>query len=295
MADIYINADTGNDTTGDGSSSLPWLTLSKAVTESTTGDTIKCETATASYTLASQNFGTKTLTIEGVDKPAWQAGGTWAGAIFDGSSGSVAWSTFDDNSAIRNLVFKDTTQASNTAFISCLTSEGMSIETCVFKDIDTNDTGTYQGGIIGFPPALASANVIGCIFYSTTGNSMEVLAGRNNTGNAGTFNFHNNVVDTAGVSAPRIFVTRSEDLNINASNNIFYRGTGDTSSVFWTSVSQTINFNTWTNNCIYDAGQFTNEPTGTGQVETDPLFCDRANRDYRLRPDSPCVGTGTII
>jgi hypothetical protein len=37
--------------------------------------------------------------------------------------------------------------------------------------------------------------------------------------------------------------------------------------------------------------QGTNYP-GLGNISIDPLFLDPAERDYRLRPDSPCLGTG---
>lgn len=41
MADYHVNYLTGNDTTGDGSASLPWATISKAYTVALTADTIK--------------------------------------------------------------------------------------------------------------------------------------------------------------------------------------------------------------------------------------------------------------
>ncbi len=34
--------------------------------------------------------------------------------------------------------------------------------------------------------------------------------------------------------------------------------------------------------------------TGTGNLNADPLFRDPANRDYRLLPASPCIGTGKL-
>ena len=46
MATYYINADTGDDTTGDGSSALPWATLSKGITGSASGDTIFAQNST---------------------------------------------------------------------------------------------------------------------------------------------------------------------------------------------------------------------------------------------------------
>ncbi len=31
---------------------------------------------------------------------------------------------------------------------------------------------------------------------------------------------------------------------------------------------------------------------GTGNIDSDPLFCDAGNGDYTLVSNSPCVGTG---
>ena len=56
MATYYLNADTGNNTTGTGTSALPWLTIAKAVTSSTTGDTIYCQNSTATYSWVLQDF-----------------------------------------------------------------------------------------------------------------------------------------------------------------------------------------------------------------------------------------------
>ena len=52
----YLNADTGDDSTGDGSSSTPWLTISKAHTEASSGDTIICQDSTAEYAFSTIIF-----------------------------------------------------------------------------------------------------------------------------------------------------------------------------------------------------------------------------------------------
>ena len=53
-----------------------------------------------------------------------------------------------------------------------------------------------------------------------------------------------------------------------------------------------------TNNCCFhqfgsnnDQGAGTSD--GTDNIFADPQFVDSANGDYRLRPSSPCIGTGT--
>ncbi len=50
---------------------------------------------------------------------------------------------------------------------------------------------------------------------------------------------------------------------------------------------------TITYSCFYNLSS--NIPTlGTGCTTTNPLFVDFANADFRLRPTSPCIATGTV-
>ena len=59
--DYYINADTGNDTTGAGTAVSPWATLAKAYASSAVGDTIHFQSSTAHYALVTATMASRTL------------------------------------------------------------------------------------------------------------------------------------------------------------------------------------------------------------------------------------------
>lgn len=72
MAEYYV-AKTGNDTTGDGSEGLPWLTIQKSLNEVAAGDTVYVKTGTYVEALEMQTPGTigNVITIKnfGTDEP----------------------------------------------------------------------------------------------------------------------------------------------------------------------------------------------------------------------------------
>ena len=130
MATYYINADTGNDSTGDGSSGSPWLLLSKAHTEAASGDTIICQDSTATYAFTNQIF-TKDLTVEGEQVDA-------SGAVFDGNNAEVYWVHDSVDLILSKLTFTN----ANAADQSCLlgsngatTGASLSISQCVFHNL----------------------------------------------------------------------------------------------------------------------------------------------------------------
>ena len=159
MADVYISP-TGNDTTGTGTSGLPWLTISKAVTSSASGDTIHCGAGT--YTWVSQAFASA-RTIVG------DAGA--AATIFDGASGNVNWGA-DISLAISDLTFQN---ANRNSFPSLFDNTGtavMSFTNCIFKNL----TSTANRSIFGKDGSTTnggSITMIGCLMnnFSATGGA----------------------------------------------------------------------------------------------------------------------------
>ena len=276
----YINADTGNDSTGDGTSSLPWITISKAHTEATTGDTIICQSSTASYSFADQTFA-KDLTFEGESL-------TPADQTFDGGSAVVGWNHAGYIINLYNLKFTGWGNTSKTLHnIIQVNDEIMTFQNCIW-DGKLNTLLFYsiftpQGG-----NESSNINVISCLLILDSGST---------------------------TNAPMINYGGSINSYINfISCTIYISGTGTQNYYFFTLgngkgivvLKNTIIYNVTARNiisagasylensysCVYN---MTNAPAGTDNITTDPLFVDGANGNFNLRQTSPCLDTGTIL
>jgi hypothetical protein len=157
FASYYI-ASTGNDATGDGSISNPWLTLYKACTTVTTsGNTIfiapgtYLETQTAPLAAG--------VSIEGADSANCIIRGTMtANYVPIITASSVAEGT-DGSQSISNLKFDGQSQATSWA-ISIVARKNVSIHHCTF--INFNDVAVYWKGkgdnASGAPSVWATGN-----------------------------------------------------------------------------------------------------------------------------------------
>ena len=295
----YLNADTGDDTAGDGSSGSPWLTLAKAHTEATTEDTIICQDSTATYSFVSQTF-TKNLTIQGEQSDA-------SGAVFDGGGGAVKW-TFHDNGSVtlEKCTFQNAKTASGQTLFSLGDSAGntfaFTMANCIFKDIIMLASANNQSGIVGTSGNAAGSQVIAianslfhhCSKENTTYPAAYIAVKWGMTSGSITVTnctIYGNQTDS-NLSIDHFNGTGTSsgagDAEVTLKNNIFQH-TGialdmDNSSVF---ITETVDYNCF-NGTI-------NNPAGTGNITSDPLFVDVANENFNLRPSSPCLNTGTLL
>ena len=268
MATYYI-ATTGNDSTGNGSSSTPWLTLSKAYTSSTTGDTIIVKDGT--YTFATATMSNRTI----------QAANNGL-AIFDGASATALWTL--SNMALTGLVFQNFSYNSGNAGLFSF-GASVSFSNCIFKSLTVGTS--YRASLFYTLTASSTLTLTSCVIYAITSSG----------GGGGLFDVFNS---PSGVSIALTgvvvygSVTGSSRLafifqltgspTIAVKNSIFNNASGGTCT--WGGG------NTATYTCCYN---LTSGPTGTGVITSDPLFVDAAGGNFRLRPTSPCLNTGSAV
>ena len=286
MATYYLNADIGNDTTGAGTSGSPWKTVSKAHTSATSGDTIICQESTATYTFATQIF-TKNLNIYGVNTDA-------SGVVFDAAA-AVRWHTNATPTIvldIKYITFQNATKPSDGTYQNIISSHLITVSNCVFKDIihPTGSGSSASGGIVGAEyKSGAQANAVlvqNCLFYNLTGGSPTISISLHSL-DTGTHYWYNNTIYADGTyTTGNIFCHAAlSSVDMRIKNNIIY----STSSVAFNSGAGTPTFQY---NSTYN---LTGVPSGTGNITSDPLFVDGPNKNFNLRPASPCIDTGILL
>ena len=280
MATYYCNADSGNDTTGDGSSGNPWLTIAKAMTSSTTGDAVILQDSVAVYTL-SANMTTTDKTISAV---------TLGDAVIDGTGVSFSY-WFVNNASFTNLIFQNInkTTDSYTCVFHAGGTDNINFTNCIFRDFTIYNT--PYAGLVGHNTyqKIATLNMIGCLIhdchYSVTPDTKYAFFGTFLALNISNTTIHFSTTDST--RATRLVLGVAGE-TINFKNTIVNNASGYTMT--YAVGSEQIDTSSYSD--FYD---FTGLPAGAGIIQTDPLFIDVANDNYRLRADSPCIGTGTVI
>ena len=304
---VYI-APTGNDTTGDGSSSNPWLTLTKAVAETTVGDTIIAKAGTHAWDTIGDLNGNRILRGET---------GNRDDVIFDGNGENFTWTISDAfDVGVKETTVKDITftglYATDTnrkimVGSGSITSDCL-IENCVFHDIElSGEAANGELFAYGVVPTGNNSRTIfrKCTMYnireaSGAGNSFILLT-QTNMGDIRLL-FEGCTLYLDGANPINNFARQSTagsgaDIQIEMKNSIFVNAT--TGNIAWkTNAHATVVYTMNHSNFYASPNSWTNLPTlDANSTTVDPLFISPSSPDriFELRPGSPIFKTGTKI
>jgi hypothetical protein len=274
MATYYINADTGDDTTGDGSQGNPWLTFNYAADQTDNGDTIFCQNASNTYLYVNKNLNEITVTGESVN------GVVFAG---DGVSLTTGWQNTGGDLIVQNITFTSLiASATNHRCFTAKSSKTFYLRNCIVHNIQggaTRTRGIFSNWGIG------TFEVQSCIVYDFNNDVTD----RNGYSGA-KFNLLNNVVHYEPGTSGQFFGGQDGTTLYTVKNNILYNTTGANVDLIRYSIPPPV----FDNNLLF--GVFSDIPSGNNNlIDVDPLFVDPSTRNYNLSPSSPCIDAGTLI
>lgn len=301
MATRYANADTGNDTTGTGTSGAPYATLDKAITVSSDNDTVILQQATTDYVFQNDTIPAG-LTIQGDVVPNMITQ-EWVRVTVNGAARQ--WN-LSGNLTMENVVLYNFVGSANYSLIYWGSLSGVSqiiqFTNCVFDTMSTLCSTSGRGGVIGNGGALGvpaqnsiTLNFDRCLitnikrnggsapysgFIHTNGTQFTIRFRETTFYNPSTGTALDKIVSSYAGSVPYfrncIFNT---DEAVPPTFCESYWGASDSSIVEY---------------CNY-YGMNTTGATITNSVNSDPLFLDKANKDFRLKPASPSIDTGVLV
>lgn len=283
MPTYYINADTGNDTTGNGSSGTPWKTFAKGLTSSTTGDTLYLQSATATY-----NFMYQSGSYAGGSYTARIIQGQSSSTVvFDGAGGSSIFH-FSGNWSFSDVTFQNVVSSSTYGVFGYSNQSSLdgvcTFNRCIFKNITISGGGGYGQGFTSTYSNDGNGWVFNtCSFYNIKNTTApKSFFGGNATNTLSLINCTIAITDTSNY--PTTLFDNTVSLTVK--NTIIANFSGGT-----------VNFGSPTvvSNTYNDFYLMTSAPSGSNNITTDPLLVDAVNGNLNLRPTSPCIDTGTLL
>lgn len=308
MASYYISMDSGNDTTGDGTSGNPYKTLDKGMSVLSAGDTLYIATSTTDYLWTVRSSIPSGVSVIGSTQPS-----PVSGRYVKISAGGAdpEWNINGDIT-LRNLWFDNGTYAAYKSPFkiskSASLAQTINVENCIFSNISGTWATGGRGGVFGGGTAnglwtqpSVSITFLGCLFQ--------------------------NIESYASTSAYSLVITYGSAWDIKFISCTYYSGTpshyalGTLVAIYSTSPTATVTLqnmiidnNSGSDLYIYgsytivlsnsypssiDGSTYTNiqatNVTITNSTNAAPQFLDVGASDFRLKPTSPAIDRGVII
>lgn len=307
MATYYIGP-SGDDTTGDGSQGNPWKNLITAVNATIKDDTIIVLQGTNVMDIT-HNIGVLGgITIKGETNDPRDT-------IIDFNNNYLYFEAQTlRHDIIENLTLyrsKNTVRRNETIGTNAAKGSSMTFNNVIFKEIVTGadrDYRSVEGGFISTNHNYTDVvfNFNACIFrdlyaYRFDSNyiNLNLFTGRHDM----TYNLTNCIIHRSNKPVPVDYSSRFTVFNGNSPQNvkncIIKDDSGLSNSFYYSTYSVPTTTLETSNSCFHNIDiAFSSTtytlPTDTN-IETDPLFIDPDNEDYRLSSSSPCINSGVLF
>lgn len=302
MATYYVDIDTGNDTTGDGSVGNPYQTLDKGITVSTTNDTVILAPSTTDYAWLTDTIPAG-LTIKCLTVPNMITG-DWARV----SGGGVARVyTLLGNFTSENIVwYNNYPGGDKSCFFWSVNLTGITqvlqFTRCVFDDIRTALSTGGRGGMVGNSNSVTqptqtsiTTNFDRCLFNNVKRFAASGAGGIGNSiGTINYWNFNESTIYNAASGEPLNTIIANYNSSTVVFRNTAILSEHATQPKFNSNAGATTAQACTVNYCCY-SGMDTTNAIIANSVAADPLFLDPGAKDFRLKPASPCIDAGVIV
>ena len=291
MATYYISP-TGDDSTGDGSEGNPWFNFVYAISTSQTAidDTIIVKEGTYVQTLGGDDFSIDNRTIISENNNP-------SATILDFDGIVLQQISSDIGGSISGITFKNNgTQDSSRSFIK--TFNGLYIRNCIFENIRNQSGPRGRGGLFTGSDTLVDS----CLFIDCFNKGSDDAGLIASSGGAFNMTLSNCTVyyNVSNVPLdefmPNCFVRFDDgptNVRIMTIKNLILEVVNGSITNYNSSDPNDVNtVVTTTYSCIHNANYTDGE---TGVITSDPLLVDPDNSNFNLRPNSPCIGTGTLL